>query len=281
MKKTPTGPFHPIGVLALRSLVVCGTVALTPLAAQSQINETEGLWQGTLSCGPQLSAAARSPQPFSNPLSVVVSLAALSGKRDNPQVTERFGGSIERSGRVNLEGSGHWKDNPARAWRYRLQGTQSGSRMALAGPMESPDGQTRIRDCKVELANPAMERRSRVANTKPAPVVVSPVPAAPVAPVGRAPEKVNKDKELAERQAADQAAADQRAAAAKRQAEDAAAAKASAAELEALRLKNQQLEAARQAAERASEKAAEKAAADKAAAETRKAPIRARSAMDL
>ena len=295
MKNIPIGTFHPVGVHGLRALALCAAV-LSPLAAFSQINDTEGLWRGTVSCDPQQSASARSPKAFSNPVAVNVSLAALSGKRDNAQVTERFSGSIERAGRVAMEGTGHWKDNPKRAWRYRLEGNLSGTHMTLTGPMESPDGQTRIRDCRVDL--------TKSATSSPG-VTVKSVPATPLA---SPPEKVNKDKEHAPRQAdalrldaervkaakvrdqkaADQNAAEQRASALKRQADEAAAAKANTAEFEALRLKNQQLEAAKLSADKAAadkalaeKAAAEKAAAEKAAVESKKAPIKARSAMDL
>lgn len=186
MKNFPIGRFNPIRVLSLRTVMVCAMV-LSPLAVQSQINDRDGLWQGTVACGPQQSASGRSPKAFSNPLALNVSFAALSGKRENAQVLERFVGSIDRNGHVTLDGSGQWNDNPARAWRYRLQGTQSGSQMTLAGPMESPDGKTRIRDCRVELRNLAMVKKAQAASSKPAPVspplAATPVPAAPAAPV--------------------------------------------------------------------------------------------------
>ncbi len=285
------GPFGSVGPGVLRNtalvLVILGTGA-----AHGQINDTEGTWQGTLSCGEMRTAGGRSPKGFVSQLKVNVSFGAITGRRDTTEVIESFNGAIERSGRATLEGGGHWKDDPRRAWRYRLKGTQSGSQMTLAGPLESPDGKTQLRDCQVRLtsavlaAKEARERNDRAApavrptpptaSTQPTPAAAPSVPrpavAAKPAPAAdsaaRTTEKLNRDKELAAREAADKAVEAERALAAKRQADEAAAAaaraQAQAAEVEALRRKNLQLEAEKAAAERA---AADKAAADKAAAD--------------
>ena len=260
---------------------------LSPLVAHSQIYDTEGAWQGSVTCGELQVASNRAGRAFTSPVAVSVSRGAMTGKRENAQVIELFTGSIERSGRASFEGNGHWKDDPKRSWRYRLRGTQSGSHMMLTGPMESQDGKIKLRDCQLKLGNAAMERKVQSAVTKPAPAsnktAVNPVSATESA--ARATEKLNKDKELAARQAAEKRLEAERASGTKRQSDEAAAAavKANVAELEALRLKNLQLESAKVAAERA---AADKAVADKAAAqkadsEAKKAPIKARSAMDL
>ena len=282
--------------------LVCAMVGTG--AAHGQINDTEGTWQGSLSCGDMQTAGGRSPKGFVSQIKVNVSLGAITGRRDTAEVIESFNGSINRSGLTTLEGSGHWKDDPRRAWRYRLKGTQSGSLMTLAGPLESQDGKTRLRDCQVRLtsavlaAKEARERSDRTApaarpapaaaSTQPAPVAPpsAPRPAvvakpAPVAdPAARASEELNRDKELAARQAADKAVEAERALAAKRQSDEAtaAAARANAAEVEALRRKNLQLEAEKAAADKA---AADKAARQKAEADAKKAPIKVRSAMDL
>lgn len=291
LSNSPTGPSGSVGPGALCNLALVFAM-LGSGAAHGQINDTEGTWQGTLSCGDMQTAGGRSPKGFVSQIKVNVSFGAITGRRDTAEVIESFNGSIERSGRTTLEGSGHWKDNPRRAWRYRLKGTQSGSQMTLAGPLESQDGKTRLRDCQVRLtsavlaakearersdkAAPAVRPTPPTASTHPTPAAApsAPSPAATAKPASaadsaaRASQALNRDKELAARQAADKAAEAERALAARRQSDEAAAAtaraQAQAAEVEALRRKNLQLEAEKAAAERA---AAEKAAADKAAAD--------------
>ena len=303
LSNLPMGQSVSAGRRALCNLaLVCAMVGTG--AAHGQINDTEGTWQGSLSCGDMQTAGGRSPKGFVSQIKVNVSLGAITGRRDTAEVIESFNGSINRSGLTTLEGSGHWKDDPRRAWRYRLKGTQSGSLMTLAGPLESQDGKTRLRDCQVRLtsavlaAKEARERSDRAApaarpapaaaSTQPAPVappsaprpavVAKPAPTAD--PAARASEELNRDKELAARQAADKAVEAERALAAKRQSDEAtaAAARANAAEVEALRRKNLQLEAEKAAADKA---AADKAARQKAEADAKKAPIKVRSAMDL
>lgn len=291
LSNLPTGPSGSACRRTLCNLTLVCAILGTG-AAHGQINDTEGTWQGTLSCGEMQTAGGRSPKGFVTQIKVNVSFGAITGRRDTTEVIESFNGSIHRSGRTTLEGSGHWKDDPRRAWRYRLMGTQSGSLMTLAGPLESKDGKTRLRDCQVRLtsavlaakearerndkAAPAVRPTHPTASTQPTPaaapsapnpaVAAKPAPAADSA--ARTSERLNRDKELAARQAADKAVEAERALAAKRQSDETAAAharaQAQAAEVEALRRKNLQLEAEKAAAERA---AADKATADKAAAD--------------
>lgn len=200
-------------------------------------------------------------------------------------------------GRASVEGNGHWKSNPKRSWRYRLQGTLTGAQMTLNGPMESLDGKTKLRDCHLKLGQATSERKQPPALPKSTAArsntAANPVPA--TESTARTHEKLNRDKELAALQAAQKQLEADRVAATKRRSDEeaAAAATAHAAEMNALRAKNLQLESERVAAEKA---AAEKAAAERSAAEnaaankasaqkahgdTKKAPIKVRSAMDL
>lgn len=278
----PSGHSRPVGARVLRTLALFCAM-LGSGVAHSQINDTEGVWQGSLSCGELQTAGGRSPKAFVNQIEVTASLGAMTGRRETAGVIESFNGSIERSGSASLEGNGHWKDDPRRSWRYRLKGNQSGAQMTLTGPLESHDGKTRLRDCQLKLTSPALERKdakerkNRATVPRPAPSApaVAPVspgmttkPAPAAGPAARSNENLKQDKELAARQAAEKALEAERASAAKRQSDEAAAASAAArahaAELEVLRRKNLQLDAEKVAAERA---AADKAAAEKATAE--------------
>lgn len=281
----------------LFSVVLCSAM-LIPLVAHSlAINDTEGVWRGTVTCGELQVASSRSGKAFVSPVEVGVSLGAMTGKHENAQVIEQFAGSIDRLGRAIVEGNGHWKSDPKRSWRYRLQGTLTGAQMTLNGPMESLDGKTKLRDCHLKLGQATSERKQPPALPKSTAArsntAANPVPA--TESTARTHENLNRDKELAALQAAQKQLEAERVAATKRRSDEeaAAAAKAHAAEMNALRAKNLQLESERVAAEKA---AAEKAAAERSAAEnaaankasaqkahgdTKKAPIKVRSAMDL
>lgn len=281
----------------LFTVVLCSAM-LSPLVAHSlAINDTEGVWRGVVTCGELQVASSRSGKAFVSPVEVGVSLGAMTGKYENAQVIEQFAGSIDRMGRASVEGNGHWKSDPKRSWRYRLQGTLNGAQMTLNGPMESQDGKTKLRDCQLKLAYATPERKQPPALPKPTTArsntAVNPVPT--TESTARTHEKLNKDKELSALQAEQKQLEAERAAATKRRSDEeaSAAAKAHAAEMNALRVKNLQLESERVAAEKAAAEkaaaersAAEKAATDKASAQkapadTKKAPIKVRSAMDL
>ena len=198
---------------------------------------------GGLACGELQTPSARSTKAFTAGVTLNTSMGSMRGTRQSAQILETYSGSIDRTGRVTLDASGHWKGDPSRAWRIRLHGNQSGSRMVLRGPMESPDDKTHLRACHMELSNLAVEQRAQAAK--------------------------------ALEQKAIENAAEERAVTAKRQADDAAAATA---RTQALEIENARLLAEKAAAERA---AAEKAATEKRAADAKKVPIKARSTMDL
>ena len=282
MKIIPSGRVTSAKGYALRAWILCAT-ALTPILAHSQINALDGEWTGGLACGELQTPSARSTKAFTAGVTLNTSMGSMRGTRQNNEILETYSGSIDRTGRVTLDASGHWKGDPSRAWRIRLHGNQSGSRMVLRGPMESPDGKTQLRACHMELSNLAVEQRAR-ANSKPSPVVpkTSVRPTHPAEPAREPPPPAGQKQQGEQAQAAKaleqkaiENAAEERAITAKRQADDATAATA---RTQALEIENARLLAEKAAAERA---AAEKAATEKRAADAKKVPIKARSTMDL
>jgi hypothetical protein len=147
-------------------------LAFAPGPALSQINDTEGEWRGTLSCGALKITSTRAGPAYSHPLALRAVVGGLTGQRDTASTQERFTGSLERSGKATLEGRGAWKDDPARSWKFRLQGHYKGTALRLDGVMESLDGKTRLRDCGADLVQVSPVTPS------PAPTRAS-VPAAP------------------------------------------------------------------------------------------------------
>lgn len=132
---------------------------LTTTSVRSQINDTEGIWKGTISCGVLQVSSTRSNKAFISPIEINSSLGSLIGKRENKEVSESFSGSIDQSGHVKLEGIGSLKDDATRVWKYKLNGLQTGSTMQLDGLMESEDRKVRLRNCQLELSNSEIERK--------------------------------------------------------------------------------------------------------------------------
>jgi hypothetical protein len=207
-------------------------------------------------------------------------MGAMTARRENARIIETHNGTIQRSGQASLDAIGHRKDGTGKPWRLHLKGLQSGTSMALSGPLESVDGKDKWRTCKLALTlttpppRPQAADATRVAPTRPA----TPAAAPPPVPAAR-PQAVPPSRAAIP----PTAPTEDRQVAARHQAEAEAAANAKALEQEAARTAANQAAAERAAAEKlaADKAAAEKAAADKRAEEGKKAPIRVRSTMDL
>ena len=261
---------------------------------KSQINDVEGVWNGAISCGVLQIASTRSTKGFISPIEIIVALGSLTGKRENQEIFESFSGSIERTGRVNLEGRGRFKDDSTRVWTYRLNGMLTGSTIKLDGLMESGDRKVRLRTCQLELSNSDIKRKKMAdsinqENAKAA--------AEKATSEGVTAKKIPSEKAASAKASGDQAAADKasaekaavaKAAAEKAYAEKAALDKAAGDKAAADKASAEKAAVAKAAAEKAyAEKAAldkaagDKAAEQKAATESKKAPIKVRSTMDL
>jgi hypothetical protein len=253
---------------------------LTPSTSFGQINDLDGVWQGTLACSEQLEPSGRAGSPpFTALFPVTVSMGAMTAQRETARIIETHNGTIQRSGQVTLDAMGRRKDASGKPWRIRLKGLQTGTSMALNGPLESVDGKEKWRTCKLTLTlttpptRPVVVDAPRAPPNRPATPAAMPsaVPAAARAQTHSLPKASipsplpNEDRQAAARQQAE------------------AAANAKAMELEAARTAATQAAADRAAAEKlATDKAAaEKAAADKRTEDGKKAPIRVRSTMDL
>jgi hypothetical protein len=295
---------------------LASVLVFAPSPALSQINDTEGVWRGTLSCGALKITSTRAGPAYSHPLALRAVVGGLTGQRDTASTQERFTGSLERSGKATLEGRGAWKDDPARSWKFRLQGHYKGAALRLDGVMESLDGKTRLRDCGADLvqvrpvtSSPAPARAS--APAAPTPAAKNTAPAAvPVVPsevlaqqkklkqqkeaeelaAQTARDKALADKAVAEKAAAEKANAE-KAITEKALADKAIADKAVADKTQADKARQDQAAQAAQAAQQAAQLEAARLAADKALAdkraleiknrEAKKEPIKARSSMDL
>ena len=255
---------------------------LTPSKSFGQINDLDGVWQGTLACSEQVDPSGRPGSPaFTAPLPVTVSMGAMTARRETTRIIETHNGTIQRSGQASLDAMGRRKDASGKPWRLRLKGVQTGTSMALSGPLESVDGKEKWRTCKLTLTLSTPPARTQAADaTRAAPArpatpaaVPPPVPVARPQPAPLLPKTAlpptlpTEDRQDATRH----------------QAEVEAAANAKALEREAARTAANQDAAERAAAEKlaADKAAAEKAAADKRAEDGKKAPIRVRSTMDL
>ena len=260
------------------------TAMLISTTVKSQINDVEGVWNGAISCGVLQIASTRSSKGFISPIEIIVALGSLTGKRENQEIFESFSGSIERTGRVNLEGIGRFKDDSTRVWTYRLNGMLIGSTIKLDGLMESGDRKVRLRTCQLELSNSDIKRKKLADSVNQENAKAA---AEKATSEGVTAKKIPSEKAASAKALGDQATAE-KAAVAKAAAEKAYAEKAASDKAAGDQASAEKAAVAKAAAEKAyaekaaSDKAAaEKAAEQKAATDAKKAPIKVRSTMDL
>lgn len=241
------------------------TAMLVSTTVKSQINDTEGVWKGTISCGVLQVSSVRSTKAFVSPIEITVSLGSLTGKRENKEVSESFSGFVERSGHVNLEGSGSLKDDSTRVWRYRLNGMQTGSTIRLDGLMESGDRKVRLRTCELELSNPDIKHKILADSIRQENAKATVEKAASDIFTAK---KIPSEKAASAKAAGDQAAAD-KTAGDKASAEKAAVAKAAGDKAYAEKVTSDKAEGDKAAADKAAvaKAAAEKAYEEKAASD--------------
>ena len=110
-----------------------------------------GVWAGLWECGPVLTEGARSPRPFSIPLTLQVGASRVEGERHNSQTTDLFSGEVSHEGKISITGEGHWLDEPARNWASRFEGQIQGDQLSATGAMTTADGKTKIRDCSLAM----------------------------------------------------------------------------------------------------------------------------------
>ena len=111
---------------------------LTPSKSFGQINDLDGVWQGTLACSEQVDPSGRPGSPaFTAPLPVTVSMGAMTARRETTRIIETHNGTIQRSGQASLDAMGRRKDASGKPWRLRLKGVQTGTSMALSAVVEN------------------------------------------------------------------------------------------------------------------------------------------------
>lgn len=67
---------------------LAGVLVFAPSPALSQINDTEGEWRGTLSCGALKINSTRAGPAYSHPLALRAVVGGLTGQRDTASTQE-------------------------------------------------------------------------------------------------------------------------------------------------------------------------------------------------
>lgn len=189
----------------------------------SRADTIDGEWRGHLECSAVLPGISSIfPGPYSTRISVWSHEGRLEGKREDANSEEKITGSIS-GGRISVNMEGRSKTRPS-WWTTVLSGSVREGHASLAGPLQTPNGLTRVRNCTMALTSVAYEAEAAQAQRAAA-------------------------ENAAQQQAAAQKAAQDQAAAERAAQERAAAENAARARADASRLAEQRAAAARKTAE--------------------------------
>lgn len=138
---------------------ISGTSLATPV---------DGEWTGTLSCGElQNSPNAKSKAPFTGAVTLTIHKNSASLDRVWPKGKEHLEGTVSRGQPIKLEGQGWFFGKEANAWKVRVKLFEIGQRYEGEGVLESVDGLTKYRDCKVRVESAiAPPQKSTTTNGK-------------------------------------------------------------------------------------------------------------------
>ena len=128
----------------------------------------DGEWTGTLSCGElQNSPNAKSKAPFTGAVTLTIHKNSASLERVWPKGKEHLEGTVSRGQPIKLEGQGWFFGKEANAWKVRVKLFEIGQRYEGEGVLESVDGLTKYRDCKVSVESAiAPTQKSTLPNAK-------------------------------------------------------------------------------------------------------------------
>jgi hypothetical protein len=129
-----------------------GLALLWAFSGTSLAAPVDGEWTGTLSCGElQNSPNAKSKAPFTGAVTLTIHKNSASLDRVWPKGKEHLEGTVSRGQPIKLEGQGWFYGKEANAWNVRVKLFETGQRYEGKGVLESADGLTRYRDCKVRV----------------------------------------------------------------------------------------------------------------------------------
>ena len=135
-----------VAFLSLQELIGGNAHAQAPAPAIP-----DGEWKGTYDCGAVLTPNARSPKPFSLPITMITQDRVASLLRETRLTRDAMSGTVGGNGQVQLTGDGFYFDEPSREWRWRFEGRFTGQRFQATGVLESMDGKQKVRDCTISL----------------------------------------------------------------------------------------------------------------------------------
>lgn len=139
-------PVRPLLVVAL--LALAGTT--------SRAESIDGEWRGRLECSAVLPGIPSTvPGPYGAAISVWSHEGRLEGKREDASSEDRITGSISGD-RISVNMDGRSKRRPA-WWTTVLSGSVRDGQASLAGPLQTPNGLTKVRNCTLALSSVAYE----------------------------------------------------------------------------------------------------------------------------
>jgi len=129
-----------------------GLVLVWAISGSLLAAPVDGEWTGTISCGElQNSPNAKNKAPFTGAETLTIHKNSATLDRSWPAGKEHLEGTVSRGQPLKLEGQGWFYGKEAYAWKVRLKLFEIGQRYEGEGVIESVDGLTKYRDCKVSV----------------------------------------------------------------------------------------------------------------------------------
>lgn len=129
-----------------------GLALLWAFSGTSLAAPVDGEWTGTISCGDlQNLPNAKNKAPFKGAETLTIHKNSASLDRIWPTGKEHLEGTVSTGQPIKLEGQGWFYGKEANAWKVRVKLFEIGQRYEGEGVIESVDGLTKYRDCKVTV----------------------------------------------------------------------------------------------------------------------------------
>lgn len=134
--------------LKLKEIVFGAFVAISPIIGSAQVND--GVYAGTLQCGPLLTNPAQGP--WTQTIHLTVNANNLSWERSSPTFSESGNSSIQ-AGRVSINANGVWNASARNTggWKTVAMLNLEGEKLVGPATIFSENGVQRLRDCTASV----------------------------------------------------------------------------------------------------------------------------------
>ena len=134
--------------LKLNEILIGALLVISPIIGTAQVKD--GVYSGTLQCGPLLTNPIQGP--WTQTINLTVNANNLSWERSSPTFSESGNSSIQ-AGRVSLNANGAWNASARNTggWKTVAMLNLEGEKLVGLATIFSDNGVQRLRDCTVSV----------------------------------------------------------------------------------------------------------------------------------